>query len=686
MVNSKLNPVINYVENKGLDPEDMEFDAQPWEVTMLDEDITIALGNPKYQHVKKNVIYYPIYLIKNNKVDTQIGVYEIISDQLASLLDEDGDLDIDSLEPLLFSFVNKGLLYTETGHDIAVDDDEDDDEDDEDDDILEPDENDDDEDDEDGLDVVGSIDEDKSKTIVIDKSVIPMPELSSQTKADAMKERERVTGNRPWVAKFMGNQNYEIQEVGGGGDCLFHVVRHALGTVGKRTSVSKLRSLLSKEATQPVFDSYKAIFDSIKPSIAENKKIKKALVAENKKLKDLLKNTNDRAKQIEIVDRAKELKNEYSRIKKEDQASTSMYNEYKFMEGVTNLQAFKDVIKTCKFWAETWSISTLERSLNIKLILLSKQHYAHGDMANVLQCGQLNDEILQQQGIFEPDHYIIANYTGQHYQCVQYKGRSIFTFKEIPYDLKLKICDRCMEGNDQAGPYQIIPDFKDFCNEIGGKSIDDDDDDVDDDSSPSKSPEEDNMQGELFDDNIVFQFYSRSSDVPPGKGSGEKIPRDKMDEFKNLAQIDNWRKMLSNFAIASFECDGKEWLTVEHFYQASKFKNTNSENGFYDQFSLDSQSEISKSPGMAKCAGGKTGKCKGKQVRSKNIVMDVDFMGNRRDETMEKAMYCKFTQNPEFKTMLLATNNAKLVHFVRASPVDVFYDLMKVRKRIREES
>ena len=87
----------------------------------------------------------------------------------------------------------------------------------------------------------------------------------------------------------------------------------------------------------------------------------------------------------------------------------------------------------------------------------------------------------------------------------------------------------------------------------------------------------------------------------------------KSGEFKELAQIDNWRKMLSNFAIARFECDGKEWLTVEHFYQGSKFKNTNSENGFYDQFSLDSQSEISKNPGMAKCAGGKTGKCKGKQ-------------------------------------------------------------------------
>ena len=48
-------------------------------------------------------------------------------------------------------------------------------------------------------------------------------------------------------------------------------------------------------------------------------------------------------------------------LKKEDQSTTSMYNEYKFMEGVTNLQGFKDVIKTCKFWAETF-ISTLRKS------------------------------------------------------------------------------------------------------------------------------------------------------------------------------------------------------------------------------------------------------------------------------------------------------------------------------------
>merc|ERR1711871_1481068 len=107
----------------------------------------------------KNIIYYPIYLIKKNTVDTQIGIYEIISDQLPSLLDEDGDLDIDSLEPLLFSFVNKGLLYTEKDGDIPPDDEENQEE--EDDDIMEPHEDEDDEEEDDGvLDVVGSVDED----------------------------------------------------------------------------------------------------------------------------------------------------------------------------------------------------------------------------------------------------------------------------------------------------------------------------------------------------------------------------------------------------------------------------------------------------------------------------------------------------------------------------------------------
>jgi hypothetical protein len=94
------------------------------------------------------------------------------------------------------------------------------------------------------------------------------------------------------------------------------------------------------------------------------------------------------------------------------------------------------------------------------VILLSNEAYKEKDYANVLNCGELNDPLLESRGDFMPEYYIILENSGWHYNLVGYKKKQIFKFKEIPYDIKKIIVNRCMEKND--GLFSLIPDFIQF--------------------------------------------------------------------------------------------------------------------------------------------------------------------------------------------------------------------------------
>ena len=131
-----------------------------------------------------------------------------------------------------------------------------------------------------------------------------------------------------------------------------------------------------------------------------------------------------------------------------------------------------------------------------------------------------------------------------------------------------------------------------------------------------------------------------------------------------------------------FDLDNHKWNSVEHYYQGSKFKKNNPE--FYLTFSLDSGSELSRDPVLAKAYGGKTGKFKGKRVRSKEIKVDPDFFGpaGRSEAEMEAAQKAKYSQSDEAKKVLMATKDAKLVHYSRGAPSIVFNDIMSIRSSL----
>ena len=121
MVLSRINDKINYTEQKSIEKEDKGFNATQYKIEVKDIIITIALGDTKYQYIDDGVLYNPIYLIINSKVDLQIGVYEFNSESLMDVLDEDGDLDIDKINaPLLYKFTTYELLKQKLGENIPV--------------------------------------------------------------------------------------------------------------------------------------------------------------------------------------------------------------------------------------------------------------------------------------------------------------------------------------------------------------------------------------------------------------------------------------------------------------------------------------------------------------------------------------------------------------------------------------
>ena len=182
----------------------------------------------------------------------------------------------------------------------------------------------------------------------------------------------------------------------------------------------------------------------------------------------------------------------------------------------------------------------------------------------------------------------------------------------------------------------------------------------------------------LYDNSVVFQYYSKSKDNElPGMGAGEKIKRCDVSKYEQLSAIPNWRKMLSNFweppgkdtNKALFSLGGHNWRTVQHYLQGIKYMKENPK--YYREFSLDSGSVFSKNPLLAK-------------KMYKDIPPDTQFKMHEEAER-EKALYAKYSQNIYLKNMLLNTLNAKLVHFRRGKPPLVSYELMRVRQKLRKE-
>jgi predicted NAD-dependent protein-ADP-ribosyltransferase YbiA (DUF1768 family) len=757
MVKSKLNKDINYHEYSHLEEEDFNYNTPLFEVQLLrdPQKVVIGLGQLNYHFAKRySVVYAPIYLFNvDMEFMKQIGVYEMPSNQIK--MDESGDLDIHKLSPLLYGFVNtellrksraKGGIIAATATDIkkkatevneikkslgkpiasasadaSIDADGDSSSD----------------DDTTDADTLFGLDA-KQKHLLSGASILPL-----QTKEQSELERRQYKPNPAadlWIQKYLRNKYFNFIDNEGGSDGFFAVIRDALLTQGRTTTILELRKQLADEVTDEVFRAYREKFAMYHALIRTETRETKELVSNYNDMKRRISSIHDRAQQQLMIAGAKKLVVEHNLKHDEMKYTKLLAGAYDYMREVRSTEQLKERMMTSIYWPDAWAVDTMERVLNMKFVMFSRDAYEAGDIDNVLLCDNGGGAGAGAGGgdprkcqVFEPTAYILISRGisltnassavggggggGKHahsrsarnrsrsrsrspthrhiipdsksinYTLITYKTHGVLAFSELPYDIKLLVTTKCLEN--QTCGYSAIPQFKLFQRELGIRVDEIPNESLDDLLEEVHMGASGRNGAHLYTPDIVFQFYAKSNpNALPGCGPGEKIPESEKIHFHKLATFENWRRKLSNFWNEPFMLDGHTWQSVEHYYQGSKFKNNNRE--FYLKFSLDSRSELASDPVLAKAAGSKSGKLKNAQnahnavIRPSRITIDPDFFNHGRSEReMENAMFAKFSQNKGLKDLLLATRNAKLVHYQRGARPEVYQNLMRVRHKLR---
>jgi CheY-like chemotaxis protein len=321
------------------------------------------------------------------------------------------------------------------------------------------------------------------------------PYLNEETHkiAKQKKQEYKESPRDSWIQKFMRNSDFAIVDVADNGDCFFDTVVKAFASVGRITDVATLRALVAKNATEAIFREFVTFYTQLKQqeeqSIQEIRGIKKDI--------DAL--TKAHAETSAINALIEQYNSKIKIHKKQKEHNREIIAEFKYMETIKSLEDFRAFILTPAFWADAWVIGLLEKELRFKAIIFGEENFEDGSRDSVMQCGGWSESDK-----IEPEFYIMTTYSGNHYRLISYMGTRIFTFREIPYDVKTLIMHKCMERN--AGDYDKIAEFRDWKGRFTSSS-----------SSSSSAADESIKsiqsveKGEAnYDKTIVFKFYESS--------------------------------------------------------------------------------------------------------------------------------------------------------------------------------
>lgn len=173
-------------------------------------------------------------------------------------------------------------------------------------------------------------------------------------------------------------------------------------------------------------------------------------------------------------------------------------------------------------------------------------------------------------------------------------------------------------------------------------------------------------------------FYSKSRDVPPGRGTNEFVA----DEcnYADLAKIPNWRRLLSNFHAPGghIKYGGHEFMTIEHAFQSTKI-------ALRDPITAKSFA-IESGSALALHRDGSEAQ-KNRKIIKLNPE-EIDKWSQMSINVMKDAAMSLYSDplNEYERSTLLATKESELWHIQNRKPAIRFMHLEEVRSILKKSS
>jgi len=692
MVVSRLHPDIIYNESTRVIPTDRGRESVIYTVfpkqqaNDLPDDLpmaewSFAMGAPQYQYATLyNIVYLPIYLVTSKKGQNDddlhasdcVGVVECKASEIVDLLDEDEDVDTLPF-PLLFSFVDSQYLEKkgwvpppESAQTVPSQTSQ----------TLPPapqvgDESVDDVSIGDSVDLDGVVE--YYQSVPHFQTLAPLDE---ETAEEAKQTRAKFKSGHHWIETFFKSNHYDVPS----GQSIWDSLVQALFFIGKVTNTHKLRLLLSETVTETDYQEQKDLYRVLageKTTLTETKKQHDATL---KILKKRMQNIS--LSKTNIEDLVKQVGKEEIKL-----ATTMMqYKEVDkqlkqgpgYIHKIPDFKSFREHLASESCILEPWMLPILEEALQIKFIVFNEDAYMDKALHQVMNCapaaaastsnrkGEKGGGSASPAIITSPEYYmLIISSQRKPIQPVIYKKRPLLRFVELPYDIKVLITNKCMEH--AGADYTTITDFIEFRRNLGVT------DDVTMEVQTQIEEEYAMAKLEGYDADVVFVFHETAADAAPGKGTGERIPTDRILEFLELGKVKHWRRMLDDkHTDAPFTCRGKTWKSVFHFLVACKFK-THPE--FASHFAATGQW------GQDVKLAAQASDPKDKKLRPSNVTMDIDFMLTEEEDRQE-ALSAKFQQNKMPQLVLLASRKTLLKRARHGKPALKDVLLMNLRNHM----